>query len=150
VYRWRLRSLLNLLNGSTLLGLVIAAAGHASVSNGPRGLVLATRFRPGFPPAAAFTVGNVVLTRHDRSWLLERPRLLQHEERHAWQYVACLGLPMLPAYLLASAYSYLRTGEPALCNPFERLAGLADGGYRGRAPNPVAPPTWPGARSPRR
>ena len=36
-------------------------------------------------------------TRHDAEWLEQRPRLLRHEERHSWQYVACLGLPLIPA-----------------------------------------------------
>jgi hypothetical protein len=81
------------------------------------------------PPAAAFTVGNVVTTRHGPGWLEERPALLRHEERHTWQYVACLGLPMLPLYLLAAGWSYVVGGDPAVHNAFERLAGLADGGY---------------------
>ena len=79
--------------------------------------------------ASAFTVGNVITSRHDRAWLDARPALLRHEERHTWQYVACLGLPMVPLYLLAAGWSYLRGGDPAVHNAFERLAGLEDGGY---------------------
>lgn len=126
---WRLRQLVNAVNGSTLLGLGVAVVGRASVSRGPRGLLLATGFRIGFPPGSAFAVGDVVLTRHDLDWLEARPRLLAHEERHCWQYVACLGLPMLPLYVVAVGYSYLRGGDAATHNVFELAAGLADGGY---------------------
>ena len=55
--------------------------------------------------------------------------MLLHEERHSWQYAACLGLPMLPLYGLAAGWSYLRGGDPGVHNAFERLAGLEDGGY---------------------
>lgn len=126
---WRVKAVVNLVNGSTLLGLAAAALGRAPVQRGPRGLRIATGYRLPVPPAAAFTVGNVVLTRHEPAWLTERPRLLQHEERHTWQYVVLLGLPMLPAYLLAAGWSWLRGGDFAVHNPFERWAGLADGGY---------------------
>lgn len=126
---WRVKQVANLANGSTLLGLGIACAGRAAVSRGQRGLLVAGGYRPRFPPATAFTVGNVVLTRHSADWIARRPPLLRHEERHSWQYVACLGLPMLPLYALAVGWSYLRGGDPARHNPFERLAGLADGGY---------------------
>ena len=126
---WRVRQVVNAVNGSTLLGLGIAAVGRARMSRGPRGLLLATGFRIGFPPGAAFAVGDVVLTRHDLDWLEARPRLLAHEERHCWQYVACLGLPMLPLYAVAVGYSFLRGGDAATHNVFERAAGLTDGGY---------------------
>lgn len=126
---WQAKAVLNTVNGSTLLGMGIARIGRARTSGGPRGLILATGYRLDFPRARAFTVGNVVVTGHDVAWLLARPRLLAHEERHTWQYAACLGLPMLPLYVLATAYSYLRGGNVATHNAFERLAGLADGGY---------------------
>lgn len=127
--RWWARRVMNALNGSTALGLAAALATRARVSRGPRGLLLATSARIPASPAAAITVGDVVLTRHDPDWLAGRPRLLAHEERHAWQYVACLGLPLLPLYAAAAGWSWLRGGDPAAHNPFERLAGLADGGY---------------------
>jgi hypothetical protein len=126
---WRVRQVLNGVNGSTLAGLAIGAAGRCAFHQGPRGLVIATGYRLPQPRVPAFTVGNVVLTPHDRDWLDSRPRLLAHEERHASQYVACLGLPMLPLYAVASGWSYLRGGDFGVHNPFERAAGLADGGY---------------------
>ncbi len=126
---WWVRRVLNAVNGSTLLGLGVAAAGRARLTRGPRGLVLATGYRLPVPAASAFTVGDVLVTRHRREWLDARPRLVRHEERHAWQYVACLGLPMLPLYLLAAGWSVLRGGDPGTHNAFERLAGLEDGGY---------------------
>ena len=118
-----------MVNGSTLLGLGLAALGRARLGAGPRGLLVASGYRLPQPSAPAFTVGNVVLTRHDTAWLAARPRLLLHEERHSWQYVACLGLPLLPLYAVAAGWSWLRGGDAGVHNLFERTAGLADGGY---------------------
>jgi hypothetical protein len=126
---WRVKSVANVVNGSTLLGLGVARVGRARLRAGPRGLVLATGYRLDLPRASAFTVGNVVVTTHDAAWLSARPRLLAHEERHSWQYVVLLGIPMVPLYLLATGYSFLRGGDRATHNVFERFAGLADGGY---------------------
>lgn len=126
---WPVKAVANLVNGSTPVGLGVAALGGARVSAGERGLLLASGYRFGFPRARAFTIGNVMCTQYAAGWLEERPVLLAHEERHTWQYVVCLGLPMLPLYLLACGYSYLRGGDIAVHNPFERLAGLEDGGY---------------------
>ena len=36
---------------------------------------------------------------------------------------------MLPLYLVSVGVSYLLAGDHSSYNPFERLAGLADGGY---------------------
>lgn len=126
---WQLKSGLNWANLSTPAGLLLARAGGATVGRGPRGLLLASGYRRRLPAASAFTVGNVVLTRHGHGWFRERPRLLAHEERHTWQYVAVLGLPLVPLYGLAAGVSWLLGRDFASYNPFERLAGLADGGY---------------------
>jgi hypothetical protein len=144
---WRVKQVLNGVNGSTLLGLAVARAGRARLGPGPRGLVVATDYRLPLPVASAFTLGNVVTSRHDRAWLDEHPALMRHEERHTWQYVACLGLPMLPLYVLAAGWSLLVGGDPAVHNAFERLAGLEDGSYptvcaraRRRRQSPAAQP----------
>lgn len=129
--RARLRQVANLVNLSTPLGLLVARVGGAATRAGPDGLVLAAPYQLPVPPAAAFTVGNVVL---HRGVTTLTPPLLRHEARHATQWAWCLGLPFLPLYLLASAWSWLRTGDPATGNIFERRAGLADGGYG--APTP--------------
>lgn len=126
---WRVKAVVNAVNGSTLLGLGVAAVGGARLRPGPRGLVVATGYRLPVPPAAAFTVGNVVVTRHGPGWWERHPRVLAHEERHSWQYAVTLGLPMLPLYGAAAAWSYLRGGDYATYNVFETRAGLADGGY---------------------
>ncbi|HEX6877990.1 MAG TPA: hypothetical protein VF165_20180 [Nocardioidaceae bacterium] len=126
---WRVKAAANVVNGSTLLGVAVAAVGRARLERGPRGLVLATGYALPFPVAGAFTLGNVVLTRHDRGWWLGQERVLAHEERHSWQYVATLGLPFLPLYVLAAGWSFLRGGDWSTYNVFERRAGLADGGY---------------------
>ncbi len=126
---WQLKRVVNLLNGSTLVGAGIALLGRARLTSGPRGLVIGSGYRLPQPRAAAFTVGNVVVTRHEETWLAERPRLLRHEERHTWQYVVCLGLPMLPLYFVAAGWSWVRGGDVGVHNVFERAAGLSDGGY---------------------
>ena len=126
---WQARRALNFVNLTTPLGLLVGVAGRVTFRRGPRGMVLGHGYRLPLPAASAFTVGDVVLTKHDPAVFDRRPQLLAHEERHAWQYAACLGLPFLPLYLLGAAWSWLRGGDPAVHNPFERLAGLADGGY---------------------
>ncbi len=67
--------------------------------------------------------------------------LFRHEARHATQYACCGGLLMLPCYFAAAGVSWLLSGDVGAWNPFERLAGLADGGYRDR------PLRWPARNS---
>ncbi len=106
---------------------------------GPRGLTLATGYRAALPRGAAFTVGNVIILRDER--LVRRDRLLVHEERHATQWAACLGVIGFPLlYAVASIWSWTATGDFHSRNVFERWAGLSDGGYRER------PPRWGRAR----
>ncbi|MGW4472347.1 hypothetical protein ACWENQ_21975 [Nonomuraea sp. NPDC004354] len=132
--RHRIRRIANFVNLSTPLGLLISVIGGTTRKPGPQGLILAYGYRYGFPVAGAFTVGNVVLTKHPETYLTGR--LLDHEDRHATQWAWCAGLPMLPLYLLSLGVSLLICGNQAAYNPFERLAGLDDGGY------PRAAPRW--------
>jgi hypothetical protein len=125
----RLRELANLLNGSTILGLLLARSTGCGIRKGPRGLVIATGYRPRLPVAGAFAVGNVVLFRGSPRQVQGNPLLLGHEERHCTQYAWCLGLPFLPLYFLAAGWSFLRTGSTGIGNIFERMAGLEAGGY---------------------
>jgi hypothetical protein len=126
--RHRLRQAANLLNLSTPLGLLIALAGRCEIRRAGDGLILCDGYRPPLPFAPAFTVGNVLLFRDARE-LDGRPELLAHEARHATQYAFCLGPVMLVLYLACAGMSLLLSGCHASYNPFERLAGLADGGY---------------------
>ncbi|MFK4039475.1 hypothetical protein ACI2LC_27080 [Nonomuraea wenchangensis] len=130
--RYRVRRAANYVNLATPFGLLISVAGGATRRPGPDGLILACGYRYRFPVAGAFTVGNVVLTR--RESLDER--LILHEGRHATQWAWCVGLPMLPLYLLAMLASVVVCGHQATYNVFERLADLEDGGY------PRVPPRW--------
>jgi hypothetical protein len=123
----------NWVNLSTPLGLLVARLGRTSRAAGPDGLVIARGYRLRVPSAPAFTVGNVVLLRDD-GVLDRRPRLLAHESRHASQYAVCVGPLLFPLYGLAALWSWLRAGDLATYNVFERLAGLEDGGYRRRDP----------------
>jgi hypothetical protein len=122
----RLKAAANVLNGSTLVGLAIAVAGRARLTRGPRGLWYAEGYALRFPVAGAFTVGNVILTPRTIAELGER--VVTHEERHTWQYMVC-GTMFMPLYVSAMGWSWIRTGDRAARNVFERSAGLADGGY---------------------
>lgn len=133
----RLRQVVNWINLSSLLGLVIGLVGGARFSRGPEGLIVGRRYRIPVPPAPAFTVGNVVLLRISDDLLAQRPTLLAHEARHATQYAWCLGPVMLVLYAIASAWSWIRTGDPASRNVFERRAGLKEGGYAERPLRPI-------------
>jgi hypothetical protein len=128
----------NLVNLTTPLGVLVALIGGARIRRGPRGLLLGEGYRLTFPDASAFTVGNVITTSRSWSELLRRnPQLFDHEERHTWQYLWCLGLPFYPAYGACLVWSVLRTGDRAAQNFFEQNAGLADGGYRDLPVRPV-------------
>jgi hypothetical protein len=120
---------LNWLNLSTPLGMAVAVLGGATLERDDRGRWLAGGHRWRFPVASAFTVGSVVLSRHDADWLRARPRLLRHEDRHVTQYAWLVGPVMVPLYVLAAGVSWVVTGDHSSWNPFERLAGLDDGGY---------------------
>lgn len=136
--RYQVRAVGNAVNLATPLGLVIARLGRASIRRGPRGLVLGEGYQARFPVAGAFTVGNVVTTRGTWAERARRhPDLLAHEEGHTWQYLYFLGLPYLPAYVAAMVWSWLRTGDRASSNLFERRAGLAAGGYAERPIRPL-------------
>lgn len=125
----RLRTVVNWVNLSTLLGLLIATVGGATIERRGRGTYLAGGYRWNFPVASAFAVGSVIMSRHHLDWLRERPVLLLHEDRHCTQYGFCVGVVMLPLYFLGVVVSYAIAGDHSSYNPFERLANLSDGGY---------------------
>lgn len=125
----RLRQIVNVLDLTTPLGLLIAWASGSRLTRGPRGLIIAAGYGWGLPRAEAFTVGNVVLFRAPPGAAGSDPVLLGHEERHSTQYAYCLGLPFLLLYAFCASWSMLRSGNPASRNFFERHAGLAAGGY---------------------
>lgn len=127
----RVRAVGNALNLSTVLGLALGLAGRARLRRGPDALVFAEGYRLPLPKASAFTVGNVVLVPGGTAEEVElrQPGTLAHEAAHTWQYFGLLGLPFLPLYAVASGWSWLRTGDPASANWFERSAGLVRGGY---------------------
>ena len=134
----RARQLVNLVNGSTLAGLGVAALGGARVARSTDGLLVGTGYRFPVPPAPAFCLGNVIVTR--LLMLDTGSRLFRHEARHATQYAWCGGMLMVPAYLLAAGTSWALTGDFGARNVFERRAGLADGGYTDK------PLRWAGPR----
>jgi hypothetical protein len=133
------RTVLTAVNGTTLVGLAIAAASRARVHRGPGGVLVASGYRFRLPRQSCFTVGSVILTRKPADWLLDPARrdLLGHETQHANQY-AVLGPLFWPAYWLACGWSYALTGSYGGHNFFERHAGLAAGGYRDRPLRPWA------------
>jgi hypothetical protein len=132
--RLRLRQVVNLVNGSTLTGLAVAGLGGARIARSVDGLFTGTGYRLPVPPAPAFCVGNVIMTR--REAIDPGSRLFRHEARHATQFAWCGGVLMIPVYLAAAGASWVLTGDFGARNAFERLAGLADGGY---ADTPLRP-----------
>jgi hypothetical protein len=135
--RYRARLAVNVLNGSTPAGILVALLGRARLARAPGGLLTGTGYRLPVPPAPAFCLGNVIMTRLDAL----PPRLLRHEARHATQFAWCGGLVMVPLYLAAAGVSWALTGDFGSRNVFERLAGLADGGYADRPLRPALA-TW--------
>jgi hypothetical protein len=129
---YRARQAVNLVNGSTLAGLLVAAAGRARLVRAGDGLVVAVGYRLPVPPAPAFCLGNVIVTRLDAEGVRGARVLLGHEARHATQFACCGGVVMLPLYFLAAGVSWLLTGDFGSRNVFERRAGLAEGGYAER------------------
>ena len=132
--RLRVRQAVNLANGSTLAGLGVAALGGAEISRSVDGLFIGTGYRLPVPPAPAFCLGNVIMTRGEA--IEVGSRLFRHEARHATQYAWCGGVVMIPLYLAAAGVSWALTGDFGARNVFERMAGLADGGY---ADKPLRP-----------
>jgi hypothetical protein len=128
----RIRRTVNWLNLSTPLGLAVAVAGAARIAPGPHGLLIATGYRFRVPPVRgrAITIGDVVLIGISDAALAARPELLAHEARHSAQYARWLGpFGFLPAYGLASLWSWWFTGNAHARNYFESRAGLRAGGY---------------------
>lgn len=124
------RNVANVVNLSTPLGLACAALGRGRFRI-VDGLVVADRVRLPLVTASAMTIGSVVLV---PGAALEEasgriPGLLAHEEEHTYQYAYCLGIPFLPLYVAAVGWSWLRSGDRATANHFEKQAGLALGGY---------------------
>jgi len=125
--RLRVRQAVNLINGATLAGFGVAALGGASIARSVDGLFTGTGYRLPVPPAPAFCLGNVIVTRRDA--IDPGSRVFRHEARHATQFAWCGGVIMIPLYLTAAGVSWVLTGDFGARNVFERLAGLADGGY---------------------
>ncbi|MCU0298899.1 MAG: hypothetical protein MUF33_10340 [Candidatus Nanopelagicales bacterium] len=115
-------AVVNALNLTTPTGLLWARlAGCPVRSRG--GYLEASGYRWRFPVAGAFTIGCVVISRSpltDVVW--------EHEVSHMRQY-AVLGPLFWPAYGVAAAWSWVRTGDWWSRNVFERRAGLRAGGY---------------------
>jgi hypothetical protein len=126
---YRLRMAANVINGSTLAGVLVATIGRARLHPARDGLLVGSGYRLPVPPAPAFCLGNVLVTRLDHGAFTGNPRLFAHEARHATQYACCAGLVMLPLYGIAGAVSWALTGDFGSRNVFEQRAGLADGGY---------------------
>ncbi|HEV2933938.1 MAG TPA: hypothetical protein VGY96_12465 [Streptosporangiaceae bacterium] len=133
--RLRVRRAVNLANGSTLAGLGVAAIGGAAIARSVDGLFTGTGYRLPVPPAPAFCLGNVIVTREDV--IDPGTAVFRHEARHATQFAWCGGVAMIPLYLAAAGVSWLLTGDFGARNVFERQAGLADGGYTDKPLRPA-------------
>lgn len=128
----RIRAIANWLNLSTPLGLAIASSGGGILRRGPDALWVAEGYMWPFPKVGAFTVGSVVIVPRDSldAIVARHPDLIEHERRHANQWALCLGLPFLPLYAVATAWSHWRTGTAHGANVFEIAASLSKGGYQ--------------------
>jgi hypothetical protein len=124
------RTTLTAVNGTTLVGLLVALGSGTKVRRGRHGILIAENFRFRMPAGSCFTVGSVIITNRPAEWLLaeERARLFAHESRHASQY-AFFGPLFWPAYWVACGWSIALTTSYGVRNWFERNAGLADGHY---------------------
>jgi len=143
VSRAALRAGVNWVNGSTLLGLGIARVGRADLHRDGQRRWHAAGYR-GPNSSRVFTVGNVILHKHDPGYLDSRPELLRHETAHCTQW-ACFGPVFVPVYYLECAISWLLTGDAANGNAFEVGAGLRRGGYRSPALQRRRPRGFPGS-----
>ncbi|WP_449372415.1 hypothetical protein [Arthrobacter psychrolactophilus] len=63
----RVRAVANAINLSTAAGLLLAGLTRTRLEKGPDGLLFGTDYRPRLPLAGAFTVGNVIFYRADRT-----------------------------------------------------------------------------------
>jgi len=143
----RVRQAVNLVNGSTLAGLGVAALGGAAIARSVDGLFTGTGYRLTVPPAPAFCLGNVIVTRGDG--IDPGSPVFRHEARHATQFAWCGGVIMIPLYLAAAGVSWVLTGDFGARNVFERRAGLADGGYTDKPLRPaLRRVSGPGRRAP--
>jgi hypothetical protein len=131
----RVREVVNLVNGSTLAGLGVATLGGAAIARSVDGLFTGTGYRLPVPPAPAFCLGNVIVTRGDG--IDPGSPVFRHEARHATQFAWCGGVVMIPLYLTAAGVSWVLTGDFGARNVFERRAGLSDGGYTDRPLRPA-------------
>jgi hypothetical protein len=122
-----MRATANWVNGSTVLGLGLAAVQGARPGRDADGIWHASGVR-GPHGRRVFTVGNVVLHRHGTAYLHRRPGLLAHERAHATQW-AWTGPAFVPLYLTECLISWVVTGDAANGNAFEIGAGLGRGGY---------------------
>ncbi len=107
--------------GLPLVLLALLSGGRAAVIQGVieahGGLVAALLRRGLLTPAAAMTLGHVIVGRYSAGLAGSR----RHEHVHVRQYERW-GPFMLPIYLTASLVLYLRGLDPYLDNPFEREA----------------------------
>jgi hypothetical protein len=110
-----------------LVVLGVVSGGRAKIVRGVievRGGLVTWLLHRGMPwsgPAAAMTLGHVILGRDQQS--LETSRF--HEHVHVRQFERW-GLLMVPMYLGASVWCYFKGYDPYFDNPFEQEAFAAE------------------------
>jgi len=123
LYLWAMpNTLIGLILGMVMLALggrVRQASGALEFSDGWLGRALSQT--PGTKRFCAITFGHTIIGVNGAELL----RLRAHEQVHVRQYERW-GPLFLPAYLLASVWTWYRGGRPYLDNVFERQAFAAE------------------------
>jgi hypothetical protein len=133
----RKRHILNNLNLSTFLGLLISKIiGGTTIQLD--NLIYINYGRKGkYKKAWAITIGDVVLAKQDRNCKECKSgtphdladRILRHELKHSEQFAKFGGIIFLALYLFASIKSFIIYRNIWQGNIYEIQAGLEDGGY---------------------
>jgi RHS repeat-associated protein len=110
----------NLWNGSTGVGLALAAASGASCSVGPRSITICSNSSIIPKRGAAMTFGNVILFGGTTKALLADPVLFKHEATHTRDWAEKGGM-------IGFGVPWLVSGGASCTNELERTAGTTPG-----------------------
>jgi hypothetical protein len=133
----RKRHILNNLNLSTFLGLLISKIIGGTTIQSENGIYINYGRKGKYNKAWAITIGDVILAKQDkncRQCKLGNPHnlssaILRHELIHSEQFAKFGGVIFLALYSFASIKSFIIYRNHWQGNIYEIQAGLSDGGY---------------------